>query len=91
MIELTPPAAVKTGTTNDYRDSVTVGFTEDMVVGAWVGNADNRPMRGVGGIDGAAPIWRAVIAGDPGVGEARFDALARKRAFDETITSVATY
>lgn len=91
VIELTPPAAVKTGTTNDYRDSVTVGFTDDMVVGAWVGNADNRPMRDVGGIDGAAPIWRAVIAGDAGNGVAGSEATAPMRPFDETLARVATY
>jgi len=40
------------------------------VVGVWVGNTDNRPMHEVSGVDGAGPIWRAVLAvatgGDPG-------------------------
>ncbi len=56
------PAAVKTGTTNDYRDNWTVGFTTDFTVGVWVGNTDNSPMnRGVTGLTGAAPIWHDVM------------------------------
>jgi membrane peptidoglycan carboxypeptidase len=56
------PAAVKTGTTNDYKDNWTVGFTPDYVVGVWVGNTDNHSMsRGVTGLTGAAPIWRDVM------------------------------
>lgn len=51
------PAAVKTGTTNDYRDNWTIGYTPELVVGVWVGNNDNTEMRGVSGISGAAPIW----------------------------------
>jgi membrane carboxypeptidase/penicillin-binding protein PbpC len=55
--------AVKTGTTSDFRDNWTVGFTPDVVVGVWVGNADNHPMRDVSGISGAAPLWRDVLDG----------------------------
>jgi membrane peptidoglycan carboxypeptidase len=56
------PAAVKTGTTNDYRDNWTMGFTTDYTVGVWVGNTDNHPMsRGVTGLTGAAPIWHDVM------------------------------
>ncbi|HHX43692.1 MAG TPA: penicillin-binding protein 1C [Chloroflexi bacterium] len=55
------PAAVKTGTTTEWRDNWTVGYTTRYVVGVWVGNADNEPMRGISGVDGAAPIWRGVI------------------------------
>ena len=54
-------AAVKTGTTSGFRDNWTVGFTPDRVVGVWVGNADQRSMRNISGVDGAAPIWRDVI------------------------------
>ncbi len=43
------PAAAKTGTTNDYRDAWTVGYTPDLAVGAWVGNADYKPMQKVAG------------------------------------------
>jgi len=55
------PAAVKTGTTSDFRDNWTVGYTPDLAVGVWVGNADGSSMRDVSGVDGAAPIWRDVM------------------------------
>jgi membrane peptidoglycan carboxypeptidase len=50
--------AVKTGTTNDYKDSLTIGFTPSLVVGAWVGNTDNSPMLKVAGSLGAGYIWK---------------------------------
>ena len=56
------PAAVKTGTTNDYKDNWTLGWTPDFTVGVWVGNTDNSSMsRGVTGLTGAAPIWHNVM------------------------------
>ncbi|HEU5230245.1 MAG TPA: transglycosylase domain-containing protein [Ktedonobacteraceae bacterium] len=51
------PAAAKTGTTNDFRDNWTVGYTTDYVMGVWAGNDDNTPMINVTGVQGAAPIW----------------------------------
>ncbi len=60
-LQLSRPAAAKTGTTQDWRDNWTVGYTPDMVVGVWVGNADNEPMRHVSGVTGAAPIWHDVM------------------------------
>lgn len=51
------PSAAKTGTTNDFRDNWTVGFSPDLAVGAWVGNADYSPMQNTSGLTGAAPIW----------------------------------
>ena len=51
------PAAAKTGTTTDWRDNWTIGYTPDLLTGVWVGNADNTPMYGATGVDGAAPIW----------------------------------
>ncbi len=56
------PAAVKTGTTTDWHDNWTVGYTPDLVTGVWVGNADNTPMLHILGITGAAPIWHDVMA-----------------------------
>jgi membrane carboxypeptidase/penicillin-binding protein PbpC len=56
-LQLTRPAAVKTGTTNDFRDNLAIGYTPDIVAGVWIGNADNTPMVEVGGASGAAPIW----------------------------------
>ena len=61
VVELPFPAAAKTGTTTDWRDNWTVGFSSTRLVGVWVGNADNKPMVGVTGIDGAGPIWRDVM------------------------------
>ena len=56
------PAAVKTGTTNDYKDNWTMGFTPDFVTGVWVGNTDSTPMdQGITGLTGAAPIWNDVM------------------------------
>ena len=51
------PAAAKTGTTNDFKDNWTVGYTTDYVMGVWAGNDDSSPMIDVSGITGAAPIW----------------------------------
>ncbi len=51
------PAAAKTGTTNDFKDNWTVGYTTDFVMGVWAGNDDGSPMIDVSGITGAAPIW----------------------------------
>ena len=57
VLRLSRPAAVKTGTTNDFRDSWTVGYTPEIVTGVWVGNADNTPMNEIGGSNGAGVIW----------------------------------
>lgn len=58
---LSRPAAVKTGTTTDWHDNWTVGYTKDYTVGVWVGNNDNRPMREITGVVGAAPIWNQFL------------------------------
>ncbi|MFP3855071.1 MAG: transglycosylase domain-containing protein, partial [Anaerolineales bacterium] len=50
-------AAGKTGTTNDFIDNWTMGYTPDIAVGVWVGNADYTPMENTSGLTGAAPIW----------------------------------
>ncbi len=69
LLQIGRPAAVKTGTTTDFRDNWTVGYTPNLVVGAWVGNADNSSMIETTGISGAGPIWhdfmRAVLQGRP--------------------------
>jgi 1A family penicillin-binding protein len=52
------PIAAKTGTTNNYKDAWTIGYTPSLVAGVWVGNNDNTEMRrGAGGSTVAAPIW----------------------------------
>lgn len=53
--------AVKTGTSKDYRDNWCIGFTDDYLVGVWVGNFDGSPMYKVSGITGAAPIFRDIM------------------------------
>jgi membrane peptidoglycan carboxypeptidase len=53
--------AVKTGTTDNYSDSWTVGYSPDFTVGVWMGNNDHTPMRNVSGVEGAAYIWHDVI------------------------------
>lgn len=55
------PAAAKTGTTNDFRDNWTLGYTPGVVVGVWSGNTDGRPMKNSSGLSGAAPIWNAIM------------------------------
>lgn len=55
------PVAAKTGTTNDYIDAWTVGYTPSLVAGVWAGNNDNTPMTRAGGSLAAAPIWNAFM------------------------------
>ena len=57
VLNLPFPVAAKTGTTNDFRDNWTLGYTPDLVAGVWVGNADYTPMINTTGLSGAAPIW----------------------------------
>ncbi len=54
--------AGKTGTTNEFRDGWTMGYTPNIAVGVWAGNNDNREMRsGAAGANVASPIWRAFL------------------------------
>ncbi|MBN2471579.1 MAG: transglycosylase domain-containing protein, partial [Anaerolineae bacterium] len=80
-LQIGRPAAAKTGTTTDFRDNWTMGYTPNLVTGVWVGNADNTPMRDVTGISGAGPIWhdfmRDVLRGQPEASFERPDGLAR--------------
>jgi penicillin-binding protein 1C len=61
VLEMPFPAAVKTGTSSDFRDTWTVGFTREYTVGAWVGNFDGSAMRGVSGVTGAGPLWNRIM------------------------------
>jgi len=69
------PIAAKTGTTNDYHDAWTMGYTPSIVTGVWVGNSDNTAMkRGADGSVVAAPIWHDFmqkVLGDTPVEEFR--------------------
>jgi len=69
VLQIGRPAAVKTGTTSDYRDNWTVGYTPELAAGVWVGNADFTPMVNLSGVAGAGPIWhdfmREALKGKP--------------------------
>ena len=56
-------SSVKTGTTDNFRDNWTVGYTRNLAVGVWVGNSRGDPMVNSTGLTGAAPIWNDVIMG----------------------------
>jgi 1A family penicillin-binding protein len=60
-LTISRPAAVKTGTTENYKDAWTVGYTPDIAIGVWVGNNDGQVMSQVAGSLGAAPIWRNLM------------------------------
>ena len=61
MLNLPFEAAVKTGTSSDYRDTWTVGFTHQYTVATWVGNFDGKPMKQVSGVMGAARLWSQIL------------------------------
>lgn len=57
-----PEVAVKTGTSNDLKDNLTIGFNQDYLTAVWVGNNDGSSMsRIASGITGAAPIWNKIM------------------------------
>lgn len=67
------PMAVKTGTTSNFRDAWTIGYTPNLVAGVWVGNNDGTFMDSVAGSLGAAPIWRDFMKAAEGkIGWANF-------------------
>ncbi len=57
VLDLPFPAAVKTGTTRNFKDNWAMGFSTKILVGVWVGNADASSMQNISGVDGAGPIW----------------------------------
>ena len=62
VVQKHPEVAVKTGTSNDLRDNLAVGYTKDYLVAVWVGNNDNSPMgRIASGVTGATPIWNKIM------------------------------
>jgi len=96
--------AAKTGTTSEYRDAWTFGYTPSLVTGVWVGNNDNSPMAaGAAGAMAAAPIWHdfmeKALGGQPaedfaipaGVQEFTVDKYTNKLpSGGETITDIFT-
>ncbi|WP_038027421.1 penicillin-binding protein 1C [Synechococcus sp. PCC 7336] len=61
VLNLSFPAAVKTGTSSNFRDTWTIGFSADYTVATWMGNFDGEPMQEVSGVDGAAPLWHRIM------------------------------
>jgi len=55
------PVACKTGTSSDYRDNWSVGYTPEFTVAVWVGNPDGSPMHGITGVTGAAPVMHEIF------------------------------
>lgn len=62
-LKVSQPAAAKTGTTNDFRDNWTLGYTPYLTVGVWAGNSDNSPMVHSSGLTGAGPLWHDFMEG----------------------------
>ncbi len=60
-LRLSFPAAAKTGTTDNNRDSWTIGYTPNLTVGVWVGNSNNAEMQRITGAIGAAVIWNKMM------------------------------
>lgn len=60
-LTISRPAAVKTGTSQQYRDAWTIGYTPQLAVGIWIGNNDNKPMQALAGALGAAPAWKQIM------------------------------
>lgn len=56
------PVAAKTGTTNEYRDGWTIGYTPSLVTGVWTGNNDNVSINKEPGSYTTAPIWHEFMA-----------------------------
>ncbi|MGD1996085.1 MAG: transglycosylase domain-containing protein [Anaerolineae bacterium] len=83
VLSLSRPAAAKTGTSSDWRDNWTLGYTPQLVAGVWAGNADGQPMIRVSGVEGAGPIWHdfmeAALRGRPVVAFAEPQGLERVR------------
>jgi len=85
------PVAAKTGTSREFRDNWTIGYTTDFTVGVWVGNFDASPMHEVSGVTGAAPIFHDIMeeleskksvadfSRPPGIVEREICALSGKR------------
>jgi len=69
VLKIDRTAAVKTGTTTNFHDNWTIGYTPDLLAGVWVGNSNYQAMHNVTGLTGAAPIWaeamRAILQGHP--------------------------
>lgn len=86
ILKLDRTAAVKTGTTTNFHDNWTIGYTPDLLVGVWVGNSNYEAMHNVTGLTGAAPIWhdtmRALLQGQPDQAFIRPDGITQLEVCD---------
>ena len=57
QLQLDRPAAVKTGTSQQFKDNLTIGYAPNLLTAVWVGNTDDSAMDNIEGVDGAGPIW----------------------------------
>jgi membrane peptidoglycan carboxypeptidase len=90
------PSAVKTGTSQNFVDNWTVGYTNDYVMGVWAGNNNNTPMINVIGVTGAGPIWhRGMLLAEQGRSPTNFSVpqgvLQRTVTYPEGLTSTDWY
>jgi len=81
--------AAKTGTTSEFRDAWTIGYTPSLVVGVWAGNNDNHPMKsGADGVFVAAPIWKdymqKMLAGTPNEQFIAYDSYNKDNSQNQT-------
>jgi membrane carboxypeptidase/penicillin-binding protein PbpC len=86
VLKIDRAAAVKTGTTTNFHDNWTIGYTPDLLVGVWVGNSNYQAMHNVTGLTGAAPIWaetmRSILQGHPEKPFTRPDGLVQVEVCD---------
>jgi len=86
VLKIDRTAAVKTGTTTNFHDNWTIGYTPDLLVGVWVGNSNYQAMHNVTGLTGAAPIWaetmRSILQGRPDKTFAQPDGLVQVEVCD---------
>ena len=61
VLNLPFSTAVKTGTSSNFRDTWTIGFSSDYTVATWVGNFNGDPMQKISGVMGAAPLWQRIM------------------------------
>ena len=59
-LNIGPHVAVKTGTSEDWKDTWMIGYSKKIVVGVWVGNSDGSPIRGIGA-ETTGNIWSRLI------------------------------
>jgi membrane peptidoglycan carboxypeptidase len=90
------PSAVKTGTSQNFADNWTIGYTNDYVMGVWAGNNDNSPMNNVLGVTGAGPIWHyGMLLAEQGKRSSNFvepsGVVQRTVSYPEGITTTDLY